>query len=72
MAKGINIMPESLVISFTGWQLLSFVGAFAVAMAAQLALLHRRPMYDRWPFWVVVAASFVAAAFVWTVGAVLT
>ena len=64
-------MPEALTITFTGWQLLSFVGAFAVAMAAQLALLHRRPMYDRWPFGLVVAASFVFAAFVWTVGAIL-
>ena len=65
-------MPNPLLITFSGWQLFSFVGAFAVAMAAQLALLRRRPMYDRWPFWVVMAASFVAAAFVWTVGAVLT
>ena len=64
-------MPEALTITFTGWQLLSFVGAFAVAMAAQLALLHRRPMYDRWPFHLVVIASFVFAAFVWTVGAIL-
>ncbi len=64
-------MPEALTITFTGWQLLSFVGAFAVAMAAQLALLRRRPMYDRWPFGLVVAASFVAACFVWVVGAIL-
>ena len=64
-------MPEALTITFTGWQLLSFVGAFAVAMAAQLALLHRRPVYDRWPFHLVVIASFVFAAFVWTVGAIL-
>jgi len=70
MAKGKNIMPESIFITFSGWQLLSFVGAFAVAMALQLALLHRRPMYDRWPFGVVVAASFVAACFVWVVGAI--
>ena len=64
-------MPEALTITFTGWQLLSFVGAFAVAMAAQLALLRRRPVYDRWPFHLVVATSFVFAAFVWTIGAIL-
>ena len=64
-------MPEALTITFTGWQLLSFVGAFAVAMAAQLALLRRRPVYDRWPFHLVVIASFVFAAFVWTIGAIL-
>ena len=64
-------MPEALTITFTGWQLLSFVGAFAVAMAAQLALLRRRPVYDRWPFHLVVIASFVFAAFVWTSGAIL-
>lgn len=63
-------MPEPLFITFTGWQLFSFVGAFAVAMAAQLALLRRRPVYDRWPFHLVVIASFVFAAFVWTVGAI--
>ena len=64
-------MANPLLITFSGWQLFSFVGAFAVAMAAQLALLHRRPMYDRWPFGLVVAASFVAACFVWVVGAIL-
>ena len=64
-------MPEALTITFTGWQLLSFVGAFAVAMAAQLVLLRRRPVYDRWPFHLVVIASFVFAAFVWTIGAIL-
>lgn len=64
-------MANPLLITFSGWQLFSFVGAFAVAMAAQLALLRRRPMYDRWPFHLVLAASFVFAAFVWTVGAIL-
>ncbi len=64
-------MSEPLIITFSGWQLFSFVGAFAVAMAAQLVLLRRRPAYDRWPFGLVVIASFVAAAFVWTVGAIL-